>query len=77
LQGRLKEGKYRSKIGIIGLGKLGLPLSLAFAKAGFEVYGIDARVVIEHLNRARKTINFERELLATRGLLSLDTRLKT
>jgi len=29
------------KIGVIGLGKLGLPLSLVFAKAGFEVYGID------------------------------------
>ena len=29
------------RIGVIGLGKLGLPLSLVFAKAGFEVYGID------------------------------------
>jgi len=29
------------KVGIIGLGKLGLPLSLVFAKAGFEVYGVD------------------------------------
>jgi UDPglucose 6-dehydrogenase len=29
------------KIGVVGLGKLGLPLSLVFAKAGFEVYGVD------------------------------------
>lgn len=29
------------KLAIIGLGKLGLPLSLVFAKAGFEVIGID------------------------------------
>jgi len=29
------------KIGIIGLGKLGLPLALVFSKAGYEVYGID------------------------------------
>lgn len=31
----------RLKIGIVGIGKLGLPLSLVFAKAGFEVYGVD------------------------------------
>ncbi|MFW9881709.1 MAG: nucleotide sugar dehydrogenase [Candidatus Thorarchaeota archaeon] len=29
------------KIGIIGLGKLGLPLSLVFCRAGFDVYGVD------------------------------------
>ena len=29
------------KLGVIGLGKLGLPLALVFAKSGFEVYGID------------------------------------
>jgi len=29
------------KIGVVGLGKLGLPLSLVFAKAGFEVCGVD------------------------------------
>jgi len=29
------------KIGVIGLGKLGLPLALVFAKAGYEVLGID------------------------------------
>ena len=29
------------KIGVIGLGKLGLPLALVFAKAGYKVLGID------------------------------------
>lgn len=29
------------QVAVVGLGKLGLPLSLVFAKAGFEVYGVD------------------------------------
>ena len=29
------------KIGVVGLGKLGLPLALVFAKAGFTVIGVD------------------------------------
>lgn len=39
------EQKVKSrvaKVGVIGLGHVGLPLSLEFAKAGFEVLGIDA-----------------------------------
>lgn len=31
----------KAKIGIIGLGYVGLPLALTFAKSGFRVYGID------------------------------------
>lgn len=31
----------KAKIGIIGLGYVGLPLALTFAKKGFKVYGID------------------------------------
>src|SRR6185295_14273668 len=31
----------RAKVGIIGLGYVGLPLAVEFAKAGFEVTGID------------------------------------
>ena len=31
----------RAKIGIIGLGYVGLPLAIAFAKKGFKVWGID------------------------------------
>ena len=31
----------KAKVGIIGLGYVGLPLAVTFAKAGFSVYGID------------------------------------
>ena len=31
----------RAKVGIVGLGYVGLPLAVEFAKAGFEVTGID------------------------------------
>src|SRR5216684_2025456 len=31
----------RAKVGIVGLGYVGLPLAVEFAKAGFEVIGID------------------------------------
>ena len=31
----------RAKIGIIGLGYVGLPLALTFVKSGFKVYGLD------------------------------------
>src|SRR3954468_12331247 len=31
----------QARIGIVGLGYAGLPLSLGFAEAGFEVVGID------------------------------------
>src|ERR1700756_1791108 len=30
-----------AKVGIVGLGYVGLPLAVEFAKAGFEVIGID------------------------------------
>lgn len=33
--------KREAKIGIIGLGYVGLPLALTFVKKGFEVYGMD------------------------------------
>lgn len=38
----------QAKVGIIGLGYVGLPLAVAFAEAGFSVLGIDsdeARVI--------------------------------
>jgi UDP-N-acetyl-D-glucosamine dehydrogenase len=31
----------QAKVGVIGLGYVGLPLAMAFAKKGFETYGID------------------------------------
>lgn len=33
--------RRKAKIGIIGLGYVGLPLALTFVKAGFKVYGLD------------------------------------
>src|SRR5579859_1566574 len=41
---RVLEEKIRTrqaKVGIVGLGYVGLPLAVEFAKAGFEVTGID------------------------------------
>ena len=38
------EGKIRSKkakVAIIGLGYVGLPLAVGFAKKGFMVFGVD------------------------------------
>ncbi len=48
----LKKVEDKSlKIGIIGLGYVGLPLALSFLKKGFEVYGIDiSKVKVEMLN---------------------------
>jgi UDP-N-acetyl-D-glucosamine dehydrogenase len=47
----------QAKVGIVGLGYVGLPLAVAFAEAGFEVLGIDldARKV-EQLNRGESYI---------------------
>ncbi len=41
-----------ARLGVIGLGYVGLPLAVEFAKAGFEVVGIDLSVdKVERLNR--------------------------
>jgi UDP-N-acetyl-D-glucosamine dehydrogenase len=40
---RLKIEQKKSKIGIVGLGYVGLPLALHFAKRGFEVLGFDIK----------------------------------
>lgn len=37
-----KIRKKTAKIGVIGLGYVGLPLAVGFANAGFEVFGIDS-----------------------------------
>jgi UDP-N-acetyl-D-glucosamine dehydrogenase len=34
----------RARLGIVGLGYVGLPLAVEYAKAGFEVLGIDVSV---------------------------------
>jgi len=42
----------KAKIGVIGLGYVGLPLAMAFAKKGFKVWGID--VDKNRVNRLKK-----------------------
>lgn len=47
---KIKERK--AKVGVIGLGYVGLPLAVAFAKKGFSVTGIDIdRTKVSRLNR--------------------------
>ncbi|WP_100618256.1 nucleotide sugar dehydrogenase [Bacillus cereus] len=47
-----KIGKREAKIGVIGLGYVGLPLAIEFAGAGYEVFGLDIdEKKIEKLNR--------------------------
>jgi UDP-N-acetyl-D-mannosaminuronic acid dehydrogenase len=47
-----KIEKYKAKICIIGLGQVGLPTALTFAKHGFEVIGYDNNLeLIEKLNK--------------------------
>ena len=36
-----KISSHRARVGIVGLGYVGLPLAVEFAKAGFSVTGID------------------------------------
>jgi UDP-N-acetyl-D-glucosamine dehydrogenase len=36
-----KIRNHTAKVGIVGLGYVGLPLAVEFAQAGFEVVGID------------------------------------
>lgn len=49
---RNKIEKRKAKVGIIGLGYVGLPLACVFAKGGFEVYGFD--IDKDRIRRARQ-----------------------
>ncbi|MBU2044968.1 MAG: UDP-N-acetyl-D-glucosamine dehydrogenase, partial [Candidatus Omnitrophica bacterium] len=47
----------KAKIGVIGLGYVGLPLAIAFAKRGFFVYGFDNnRLRIDKLKKSKQYI---------------------
>ena len=49
LQNKIKD--HTAKVGIVGLGYVGLPLAVEFAQAGFEVVGIDiAQSKVDDLN---------------------------
>ena len=46
-----------AKVGIVGLGYVGLPLAVEFAEAGFTVIGLDvSREKVEMLNRGESYI---------------------
>src|SRR4051812_34314519 len=50
-------GKRSALIGVVGLGYVGLPLSLRFVEAGFRVLGIDIDAAkVERLNAGRSYI---------------------
>src|SRR3989338_5335225 len=57
---RILEGKIltnKAKIGVIGLGYVGLPLAVAFSKRGFFVYGFDTNSSrIDKLKKAKQYI---------------------
>ena len=63
----------RMKIGIVGLGYVGLPLAVAFAEAGHEVVGLDTDPrKVEALNAGRSHI----EDVADAALAPLGERLR-
>ena len=53
---KAKITQRKAKITIIGLGYVGLPIALEFAKAGFEVFGVDND--IERLNKLKNGIPY-------------------
>ncbi|MGH7149326.1 MAG: NAD(P)-binding domain-containing protein, partial [Planctomycetota bacterium] len=56
LAGALREklASRKARVGVVGLGYVGLPLAAAFAEAGFPVLGIDADPRrVEELRRGR------------------------
>ncbi len=55
LEGRIE--RREAEIGVIGLGYVGLPLALAFARAGFRVTGVEIdRARVDALNAGRSHI---------------------
>ncbi|MFN2566787.1 MAG: nucleotide sugar dehydrogenase [Gemmatimonadaceae bacterium] len=55
LLGRIHDRS--AKVGVVGLGYVGLPLAVEFAKAGFQVIGYDvSERVVTHLNGGRSHI---------------------
>ena len=46
-------------IGIVGLGYVGVPLAMEFARAGFRVLGFDvSKAVVEGLTQGRSHVQF-------------------
>ena len=64
------------RVGIIGLGYVGLPLAVAFAEAGHEVTGVDvSERLIESLNAGRSQVEdiSDEQLAAVEGRLAATT----
>jgi UDP-N-acetyl-D-glucosamine dehydrogenase len=54
---RLKIGNREARVGVVGLGYVGLPLAVEFAAAGFQVTGIDIdQHKVDSLNRGESYI---------------------
>jgi UDP-N-acetyl-D-glucosamine dehydrogenase len=78
---RAKIERRTARVGVIGLGYVGLPLAVEFAKAGFRTTGIDVDSVrVNQLKSGRSYIPdiSSRELsrLVKQGILSATTRSK-
>ena len=63
----------KAKIGVIGLGYVGLPLAIAFAKKGFETYGIE--VDNDRVKRLKKGQSYILDL-KPQDILALQNRKK-
>ena len=48
--------KRKAKLAIVGLGYVGLPLAISFAKVGFKVWGID--IDRDRVNKVNKSISY-------------------
>jgi len=69
----------KARVGIIGLGYVGLPLAVTFAKNGFKTYGMDIdRDRINRLNKGKSYIldvaQQDIARLKKKGLLTVTTR---
>ena len=52
-----KIDRAEAKIGIVGLGYVGLPLAMEFARGGFEVHGIEINPrKVAHINRGKSHV---------------------
>src|SRR6266567_7893922 len=52
-----KIRKHTARVGIVGLGYVGLPLAVEFAKAGFDVTGIDVQEdKVDRINRGESYV---------------------
>ena len=73
-----KLSTKKAKIGVVGLGYVGLPIALEFCKKGFEVIGVDvSQRMVDNLNKGINHIedleDEEVEAVVKQGLLKAST----